>query len=84
MTAEAELVKACFDTDLEVSTCAAVTADAGTAPGGVGEVVMTLKAVDRPMFLVREVQEQSLVAAQERLAQCKSRAARQQRPQGDE
>ena len=76
MTAQAELVKACFDTHSKVSTRAAMTADAGAASGCVGEVVMALKAVDRPMLLVREVQEQWLAPAQERFAQGPSRTAR--------
>lgn len=68
MTTKAELVKACFYTYPQVRTRAAMTADAGPVPGCVGEVVMTLKAVDHLMFLVREMQGQWLAAAQERLA----------------
>ena len=84
MTTETEVVKARFGADLNGSAAAAMTTDAriGTAP--IDEVVMTLNAVHRAMFVVRKAQDQRLTTAQEWFTQGQSRATAHQCKQRDE
>ena len=53
MTPKAEVMKACLDAGAQVGAVAAVTADAATLAGAVGEVVMTQNTRDRAVLLVR-------------------------------
>jgi hypothetical protein len=84
MTTETEVVKARFDTDPNISAAAPMTTDARIVTRAIREVVMTLNAVDRAMFVVREVEDQPLATAQERFTQSQSRAIAHQRKQRDE
>jgi hypothetical protein len=84
MTTETEVVKARFDTDPNISAAAPMTTDARIVTRAIREVVMTLNAVDRAMFVVREVEDQRLATAQERFTQSQSRAIAHQRKQRDE
>ena len=74
MTAETEVMKACFRTDSNLSAAAAMTTYTGLGAALVGEVVMTKNAVHRAMLVMRKVQGQTLTAGQERLPQRQSAA----------
>ena len=54
VTTETEVVKARFGADPNDSAAAAMTTDARIFAALIGEVVMTLNAVHRPMLVVRE------------------------------
>lgn len=84
MTTETEVVKARFGADPNGSAAAAVTTDARIATALIGEVVMTLNAVHRAMFVVRKAQHQRFTTAQERFTQGQSRSTTQQCKQRDE
>jgi hypothetical protein len=84
MATETEIMKARFRAGTEVRTTAAVTTDARTGPGSVGEVVMTLNAVHLAMLVVRKPQDQRLTAPYERLTQSESGATAQRCEQRDE
>ena len=75
MTTETEVVKARFGADLNDGAGATMTTDARVCAAPIGEVVMTLNAVHRPMFVVRKAEDQWLVTAQKRFTQHQSRAA---------
>jgi len=84
MTIEAEIVKARLGADLNVRAAAAVAADARALAAPIKEVVMTPGASHRPVFVVRKIQDQSLAARDERLAQGQARAGVQQQEQRDQ
>jgi len=84
MTTETEVVKARFGADPNGRAAAAMTTDARIGTAAIGEVVMTLNAVHRAMFVVRKAQGQRLTTTQERFAQGQSRATAQQCKQRDE
>jgi hypothetical protein len=69
MTAETELMETGFGPDPDGHAAAAVTTDAGIGAAAIGEVVMTLDAVHRAMFVVRKGERQRLAARHEGLAQ---------------
>jgi hypothetical protein len=75
MTTETEVVKARFGADSNVSAAAAMTTDARVRTAAIGEVVMTLNAVHRAMFVMRKVEHQWLAAAQKRFTQRQGRAS---------
>ena len=77
MTTETEVVKARFSADPNGSVAAAMATDARIATALIGEVVMTLNAVHRAMFVVRKAQDQRLTTAQERFTQGQSRSTTQ-------
>lgn len=76
VTPETEVMKARFGADPNGGAAAAMTTDTRIATGPISEVVMTLNAVYRAMFVVRKAQDQRLATAHKRLAQRQSRAAR--------
>ena len=84
MTTETEVVKARFGAGPNGSAAAAMTTDARIFTAAIGEVVMTLNAVHRAMFVVRKAQGQRLTTAQERFTQGQSCATAHQRKQRDE
>ena len=73
MTTEAEVVKARFGAHPNGSAGATMTTDARILAGSVDEVVMTLNAVHRAMFVVRKPEGQRLTTTQERFAQGQGR-----------
>ena len=84
MTTETEVVKARFGAGPNGSAAAAMTTDARIFTAAIGEVVMTLNAVHRAMFVVRKAQGQRLTTAQERFTQGQSCATAHQCKQRDE
>jgi hypothetical protein len=84
MTAETEVVKARFGADPDVDTAAAMTTDTRVGSAPIDEVVMTLNAVHRAMFVVRKSQDERLTTAQERFTQRQSRVSAQQCKQRDQ
>ena len=84
MTSETELMKARFGADLNGGAAATMTTDARILAAQIGEVVMTLNAVHRTMFVVRKPEDQRLITTQERFTQGQSRATARQCKQRDE
>ncbi len=84
MTTETEVVKARFGTDPNVSAAAAMTTDARVFTAPIEEVVMTLNAVYRAMFVVRKAQGQRFTTAHERFTHGRSRGTARQCEQRDE
>ena len=81
MATQTEIVKARLGAGTKVRARAAVTTDARTGPASIDEVVMTQYAVHLAMFVVREVQDQRLTAANERLTERESGATVRHRHQ---
>jgi len=84
MTTKTEVMKARFGAGPNGSAAAAMTTDARIFTAAIGEVVMTLNAVHRAMFVVRKAQGQRLTTAQERFTQGQSCATAHQCKQRDE
>ena len=83
MTAETEVMKACFGADFNGCAAATMTTDARILAAQIGEVVMALNAVHRAMFVVRKPEDQRLITLQERFTQGQSRATARQCKQRD-
>lgn len=69
MTTETEVVKARFGANPDGRATTAMTADTRVATAPIDEVVVTLNAVHRTMFVVRKAQNQRLTTPQERFTQ---------------
>jgi len=78
MTTKTEVMKARFGAGPNGSAAAAMTTDARIFTAAIGEVVMTLNAIHRAMFVVRKAQGQRLTTAQDRFTQGQSRATAHQ------
>ena len=69
MTTETEVVKTRFGADLNDRAAAAMTTDARILAGPIDEVMVTLNAVHRAMFVVRKGEVQRITTAHERFTQ---------------
>ena len=84
MATETEIMKTRLGADPNGSAAAAVATEARIFTAPIGEVVMTMNAVHRAMFVVGKTKNQRFTAMQERFTQGQSRAATQQCKQHDQ